>query len=120
MQVSQTFEENIKKFITIDNKIKSAQEAVRILKKEKDHTSEDIMEYIKNNNLIDTSINIPGGKLQYYISKTSSPMSKEYIQERLDLYFKSKSKAKEVVDFLYNNRETREKETIKRTISRKK
>lgn len=118
MQVSHGFQENIKKYVMIDNKIKSAQEIIRDLKKEKEGAAENILIYIKTNNIEDVPINISGGKIKYSVSKTTAPMSKQYIQQRLAQYFKSESKAKEVVDFLYNDRETKEKETIKRIKSR--
>lgn len=118
MQVSHIFEENIKKFVTIDNKIKGAQEIIRELKKEKEDAANKILIYIKTNNIEDVPINISGGKIKYSVSKSTAPMSKPYIQQRLTQYFKSESKAKDVVDFLYSDRETKEKETIKRIASR--
>ena len=118
MQVSQDFQENIKKYVSIDNKIKSAQEIIRELKKEKDKTADNILIYIKTNKIEDVPINISGGKIKYALSKTTAPMSKAYIQQRLTQYFKSESRAKEVVEFLYKDRETKEKETIKRITSR--
>lgn len=120
MQVSQDFEENVKKYVLIDNKIKSAQDAIRILKKEKENAGENILIYIKTNKLEEAPINITGGKIKYFVSKTTSPINQTYIQNRLETYFKSKTKAKEVTDFIYSNRETKERETIKRTKNRGK
>jgi len=116
----QNLEEQVKKYVIIDNKIKSAQEAIRVLKKEKDNASEKILIYVKTNNLEETPINITGGKIKYFVSKTTTPINQDYIQRRLEEYFKSKTKAKEIVDYIYANRETREKETIKRINNRKK
>lgn len=118
-QVPQEFEEQVKKYVLIDNKIKSAQEAIRALKKEKDKASENILIYVKTHELEDEPIGITGGQLKYFVSKSVVPMNREYIQHRLEQYFKSKSKAKEIVEFLYSDRESKQKETIKRVKSRK-
>ena len=120
MQVSQGFQDNVKKYVTIDNKIKSAQDAIKILKQEKDKAGKNILIYIKTNNLEEAPINITNGKLKYFLSKTTTSISKPYIEKRLETYFKSKTKAKEATDFIYANREFNEKETIKRINNRKK
>lgn len=118
MQVSQNFQNDIKKYVSIDNKIKSAQEVIKDLKKEKEQAADNILIYIKTNSIENVPINITGGKIKYAVSKTTAPMSKAYIKQRLAQYFKSESKAQEVVDFLYTDRETKEKETIKRIKNR--
>lgn len=118
LQVSQNFEESVKRWVLIDNKIKSAQDAIKELKKEKEKMGDNIAVYIKTNGLQEEPINITGGKLKLAISKTTVPMSRKYIESRLAQYFKSASKAKEVVEFLYSDRETMEKEVIRRTKSR--
>ena len=118
MQVSPQFENDIVKWVKIDNKIKSANGALKILRKEKDITGENILIYIKTNSLEDHPINITGGKLKLATSKTTSPINKKFIEERLSQYFKSNSKAKEVADFIFNSRETTEKDVLRRTNSR--
>ncbi len=119
MQVSQSFEDNVKKYVLIDNQIKNGQEAIRTLRKEKELAEENILIYVKTNNLEESPINITGGKLKYALSKTSVSINRDYIQNRLESYFKSETKAKEVANYIYSNRETREKEVIRRTRSRK-
>ena len=120
MEVSTNFQNKVIKYVSIDNKIKQGQEAIRELKKEKEKTSKELLIYIKTEHLEECPINISNGKLKYTISKTTKPMSKEYIRQRLEQYFKSKSKAEEIIDFLYKDRETNEKEVIRRINNRKK
>ena len=118
MQVSQSFEDNVKKWVLLDNKIKTAQDAIRVLKKEKELAGNDMLIYIKTYELEEKPIGITGGKLKYAVSKTTISMSKNYIENRLETYFKSKTKAKEVIDYIYSNRETKEKDVIRRTKNR--
>lgn len=119
MAVSSSFQENVKKFVSIDNKIKSAQEAIRILKKEKDDAAKNIMLYIETNNLEDTPINISDGKLKMVTSKRTVTVTQKYIEQRLTEYFGSSNKAREVMSFIYDNRESVETTALKRTKNRK-
>lgn len=118
MQVSRNFENNIKKYVAIDDKISSAQQVIRELRKEKEAAADQIMVYIKTHKLEDHPINITGGRINMGTSRTTAPMNRAYIEERLGEYFKSYSKAREVVEFLYSNRETVEKQVLKRTKNR--
>lgn len=115
MQISQLFKEDTKKWILIDNEIKKANNAVRLLKKEKDAIGEKMITYIKNNNMEDQQFNIAGNKIKLATSKTSAPVNREHIETRLTEYYKSSSKAKEVTEFIYVDREKTEKEYLSRT-----
>lgn len=118
MQVSPQFEDDVKKWVLLDNKIKQANDAVKALKKEKESIGNKMITYIKNNGIEDQQINITGGKIKLAVSSTVAPMSREYIESRLAQYFKSASKAKEATDFIYSNREKHTKEYISRTKSK--
>ena len=83
MQVSQIFSNNVRDWVNIDNKIKSAQEAIRILKKEKDRYGNQIRIYIKTNGLDEEPIGITGGKLKIGISKSTISISRPYVESRL-------------------------------------
>jgi len=115
IQVSQSFEENIKKYVLIDNKIKSAKAAIKELEKEKKNASMYILKYIKINNLEEAPINLSDGKIKYSVTNRLVAVNKDYIQNRLELYFNSKSKAAEIIEFIYKDRESTQQETIKRT-----
>lgn len=118
MQISPEFEDNIKKWVNIDNKIKNAKDAIKYLNEEKNTTGESILEYMKSNNLNDQQINITGGKIKLGVSKTSTPVNRKYIENRLTSYFKNSNKAKDATNYIFSNREISEKEVIKRTKSK--
>ena len=86
IQVSQSFEENIKKYVLIDNKIKSAKAAIKELEKEKKNASMYILKYIKINNLEEAPINLSDGKIKYSVTNRLVTVNKDYIQNRLELY----------------------------------
>jgi hypothetical protein len=118
--ITPEFQDNVRKWVLIDNKIKAAQDAVRILKKEKANTGNYILEYMKRYKLSNENINITGGKLGIAVSKRSVPINKEYIERRLTEYFNNEAKAKEIVEFIYADRETVQTETLRRTNQRQK
>jgi len=114
IEISQVFEDNVKKYVILDNKIKSAKAAIKELEKEKKEASQNILVYIKKHKLEESPINITGGKIKYVVSKSSAPINRKYIQDRLELFFKSKTKAAEATDFIYANRETTQRDAIRR------
>lgn len=119
IQVSAKFEQVVRDYINIDNKLKSAREAIKILNDEKNKCCKIIKEYIKNNSLQNRPIHITGGQLKFATTKKQTPVNKNFIFERLTLYFKSEEKAQEIIEFIYAGRETTESETIRRTTNRK-
>ena len=118
--VTNDFKTSIKKWVQIDNKQKDIRLLSSNLKKEKDKLQMFITEYMENNNMQKKNILLNDGKLQYSTTKSTKPISKKYIIDKLTPYFNSKDKATEIADLLYENRETTFKSTIKRLKSKKK
>lgn len=118
--VTNDFKTSIKKWVQIDNKQKDIRLLSSSLKKEKDKLQMFITEYMENNNMQKKNILLNDGKLQYSTSKSTKPISKKYIIDKLTPYFNSKDKATEIADLLYENREITYKSTIKRLKSKNK
>lgn len=118
MQISPLFKDDVKRWVLLDDKIKQANDAIKALKKEKETIAEKMITYIKTNGIEDQQINITGGVIKLATSSSVVPMSREYIESRLAQYFKSASKAKEAVEFIYADREKHNKEYISRTKSK--
>ena len=118
--VTNDFKTSIKKWVQIDNKQKDIRILSSNLKKEKDKLQMFITEYMENNNMQKKNILFNDGKLQYSTTKSTKPISKKYIIDKLTPYFNSKDKATEIADLLYENREITYKSTIKRLKSKNK
>jgi len=114
MNITPEFQDNVRKWVLIDNKIKSAQEAIRILRKEKDATAKTIMEFMRKNKLVEEKINITGGNLGVAVSKRVVPINRAYIEKRLTEYFRNEAKAKEITEFIYSDREAVESTVLRR------
>jgi len=117
-----TFKNNIRKWVELDNKAQRYKLKMDELKKEKEKyemernkLGDNVLSFMENNKLEDNEIVISDGKLKYFNSKSSTSISQKFIQERLKLYFKNEDKAKEITDFIYDGREVTLTPVLKRT-----
>ena len=67
-----SFEENIRKWIQIDNTIKEKQLSIKQLKVEKEQYNDNILEYMTENNIENATIKIGDGKLRLVEHNTTS------------------------------------------------
>jgi uncharacterized coiled-coil DUF342 family protein len=118
----ETFKDNIRKWVELDNMSYRYKLKMDELKKKKDKYEQErnklqdnVLSFMENNKLEDNEIVISDGKLKYFNSKSSTSVSQKFIQERLKLYFKDKEKAAEITEFIYNGREVSFTPVIKRT-----
>ena len=117
-----SFKNNIRKWVELDNKAQRYKLKMDELKKEKEKyeternkLGDNVLSFMENNKLEDNEIVISDGKLKYFNSKSSTSISQKFIQERLKLYFKNENKAKEITDFIYSGREVTLTPVLKRT-----
>lgn len=117
-----TFKNNIRKWVELDNKAQRYKVKMDELKKEKEKyemernkLGDNVLSFMENNKLEDNEIVISDGKLKYFNSKSSTSISQKFIQERLKSYFKNEDKAKEITDFIYSGREVTLTPVLKRT-----
>lgn len=85
----------------------------------------DKLNYIKQNiiplmeknqvDFININNNKGGGKIKYNNTKVYNSVSKKYLINILNIYFKNELMANEVTNFIYNNREYKNKKTISKT-----
>ena len=113
-----SFQDNIRKWIQIDNKIKEQQLIIKQLKVEKDQYNENILEYINENNLENATIKIGDGKLRLIEINTPQTLTFKFICKALCEYFQDdedhEELVKEIITFI------KEKRTIKTTTELKK
>ena len=107
--------QEIRNWIEIDEKIKTAQKEIRLFKQEKKLITDSLVDVMKNNEI--EEINTGSGKLIYSQQKIKKSISKKYLNTILSRFFeKDPETAKQVETFILDNRG----ETIKENIRRKK
>ena len=109
--------ENIKQWILSDEKIKSYQREVRLIKKNKKALELRLMEIMKDGGIEEIDTN--NYKIIYSKKLVKKSITKKYLKNILAQYFKNNiEKAEEVENFIQNNREEVIKENIKKEIKK--
>ena len=109
------FEQNIKQWVTIDNKEKQLRDHVKALRQEKNKLSDEIFAYAEENNLEHATVEISDGKLKFQSVKTTAPISFKYVEKCLGECIADISQVKIIIDYIKSNRESKYVSDIKRT-----
>ena len=97
--ISQTFINDIKQWVTLDDQLKQTSKLVKQIRKKKNEVGLEIQGYMEQNEIQDKDINLSDGKIKYYVSKRTCGMSKTYIENSLTLYYNGDAtKAQEVIN----------------------
>jgi hypothetical protein len=114
-----SFENNIKRWVSLDNKIKALNDEVKILREDKATINDQISQHIETNHLEKATIQISDGKLRYVTTKTQSPISLKYLESCLSDCIGDANKVKEIIDYVKENREVKETTELKRYYNKK-
>ena|SRR6056300_1685183 len=109
-----SFEENIKKWVSLDNQLKTINEKVKQLRDEKNSTEEFIMNYVEEKEIKNATINISDGKLRFTTTKQTSPLTLKYVEECLMKCIGNEGQVKQVMKVIKDSREVKHSSDIKR------
>ena len=110
------FNSNVVKWIEYDYEIKKYNDKIKNIKSDKTSLEVDILSHIENNNLKNNVFNLPSysSELQYNSNKSYETMINKFLLDNFTKYFKDENKAKELLEFLKNNRKYENKVSLKR------
>ena len=115
-KVSPEFIQNVKKWLEVDDALKSIRGQTKALNNEKKEREANILEYLTT---IDESvIDVHDGKLKKNVTKSQAPLKKETIQQALTEITGDVSKATAMTDHIIKSRPIVEKIKLKRTRNR--
>ena len=115
-KVSPEFIQNVKKWLEVDDALKSIRGQTKALNNEKKEREANILEYLTT---IDESvIDVHDGKLKRNVTKSQAPLKKETIQQALTEITGDVSKATAMTDHIIKSRPIVEKVKLKRTRNR--
>lgn len=112
-----SFEENIKKWVWIDNQLKTVNDRAKQLRDEKNTMEETIMTYVETNNLSNATINITDGKLRFVSTKQTAPLTLKYVEECLGKCISNPAQVKQVMQVIKDNRDVKYSSDIKRQVN---
>lgn len=105
--ITEEFIKALKQWVSYDDIIKDTNNKLKEVRKKKNELGISIQNYMKKNGIENHDINITdGGKLRYKSTAKVVPVNREYVYRRLLEYFNGNTeKAKQLTDFIYNDRE---------------
>jgi hypothetical protein len=109
-----SFEENIKKWVALDNQVKTMTEKTKQLRDEKNALEEGIMNYVETNKLNNATVNISDGKLRFVKSKQTAPLTLKYVEECLSKCIGNENQVIHIMKIIKDSREVKYTDDIKR------
>ena len=109
-----SFENNIQKWVAVDNQLKSLNEKMKTLRDTRNTLSGDITSYAEKNNLSNSTVNISDGKLKFVNTKVQAPLTFKFLEKTLGEVIRNDIQAKLIVDQIKDKREIKVVPEIKR------
>lgn len=109
-----SFEENIKKWVAIDNQLKTLHEKTRELRETKNNMEDNIINYVRTNKLTNAVVSISDGKLKFVNTKQTSPLTLKFVEECLAKCIKSEDQVNQIMTYIKDSREVKYVPDIKR------
>jgi len=104
-QPKSQFVENVQKWVLVDSQLKIVNEKTKKMREMKNTLSEEICNYMIENNLNNKKIGITNGELRLVEKKEYSPLSYGYVEKRLTEIIPDKSHVEYIIQYLKDNRE---------------
>jgi len=109
-----SFEENIKKWVALDNQLKTLNEKTKQLRDDKNNLEEGIMTYVETNKLSNATVNISDGKLRFVSSKQTAPLTLKYVEDCLSKCIGNEDRVTQIMKVIKESREVKYSADIKR------
>lgn len=111
------FEENIKNWVSLDNKIKILQDQIKELREKKTNLTENINHYVSNNKLENVTVEISDGKLRFGKNQTPQALTFKFLEESLSEIISNKDQVNKIITHIKNKRSIKVTPEIKRYYS---
>ena len=109
-----SLQENVKNWVLIDNNIREINEKLKHLREKRDNYNNNIIRYLKDNNLDNPTIKINDGILKFTDTNYNQPLTFKYLEECCKEYFHSDNEANNFIKFIKSQRQQKNVKEIKR------
>ena len=113
--MSNEFQENIKEWVCLDNKIKKIQKEVKEIRCLKAELSNNIFIYAEQNNLGNAVIQISDGKLKFQNTKSTSPLTYGFLEQCLVECINDETQVTNLIKYIKSKRTHKYNSDIRRT-----
>ena len=110
-----SLEENIKKWVSVDNQLKNLNEKTKELRDIKNSTEEVILEYVETKKINNATINISDGKFRFVSTKQTAPLTLKYVEDCLKQCISNEEQVSKLMTHIKDSREIKYVQDIKRT-----
>jgi hypothetical protein len=111
-------QENIKRWVKLDNDSKKLAQSIKELREEKNNISSNLFDYFSNNNMKPPNVNISDGKLGFVEVNTANVLTYKFLEECLNEHFDDTSKTKELLEFIKSKRSYSKNKVIRRVYNK--
>jgi len=108
------FDKQIQKWVELDNKIKKINAELKSSRELKNDLETSIMETVNSKKILNTSFSIPDGRLRFVETKTTNPISLNFLEQCLNDLIPNKSQVQHILKYIKEKREIKINPEIKR------
>ena len=109
----------IKRWVELDNQIKSSADEIRDIRTEKAVINDEILGIVEEKQLDKATVNISDGKLRFVATKHTAPLTLTYIEKCLSELITNGKQVEQIMSYIKKNRETKTIMEIKRVYNMK-
>jgi hypothetical protein len=118
--ISNDFIDTVKQYIEFDNQVHEGRLALKQLQDRRQATENILIQYMSANHMEDKEFSLTDGKLRFGMSRSTAPVNKEHILQRLQVFLKNKELAEKATDYIFADRQVTFTPKLKRTMVRNK
>jgi hypothetical protein len=109
-----SLEDNIKKYVELDNQLKLINDKAKIIRETKNSINKNVCDYLERNNHANSVIEITDGSLKISENKIQTPLSYKFIEKCLGEIIPDEEKVNHIIRYIKNKREVQIEKTLKR------
>lgn len=108
------FQSNIKKWVSYDSQLKSLNEKAKEIRNERNNLSDNIFNFVEDNNLSSSTIKITDGRLKFGQNKQTAPITLGLLEKCLMEIFDDEEKVGQIMNHIKEKRDIKTISDIKR------
>ena len=108
------FQQNIKQWVSLDTQLKTLNEKTKEIRNKRNELTDNIIDFVDNNNLSTSTIKISDGKLKFAQNKQTAPITLGFLEGCLNDIIGNEEKVTQIMDYIKENREVKVIPDIKR------
>jgi hypothetical protein len=110
-----SFEENIQKWVTLDNQIKMLNDKLKELRENKNSICNNILQHVDEKNLENATVKISDGKLQFTSIRQTQSLTLKYVHDCLIKCIGKQEQVDAIMKYIKESRDIKYIPDIKRT-----